>query len=207
MIIDYAENIKTYPENILNFKGNFDYVCPYCGAKRSFVRHGTYQRHSISFIEDWPLEERLCVLRLKCTSCKHTHAILPFDIIPFSIYCAMARLNICAKVYLQGIAIQKLCEKCHLSYQVIYGFIKQFKAMLHSLVLFLRQENLWNASRSPSFKETLELILKAPSMVTLFQKYLYHHRRPLFLNRKSSSSYRFSIGYSMVKPHSFCIFP
>jgi len=93
MIIDFNINFNTYKENILNKKSNFEYICPKCGAKHSFIRHSTYKRY-ISFVEDNTLQEgTITIVRLKCTSCSSTHAILPKDIIPYHLYLLFDVLN------------------------------------------------------------------------------------------------------------------
>jgi len=51
-----------------------------CGCSGCMVRHGFYLRR----FKDSYGTKRIRILRLKCTRCKRTHAILPAAIVPYS---------------------------------------------------------------------------------------------------------------------------
>lgn len=195
MIIDYSVDSKSYKENILDYKGIFHWECPTCGAKHSLIRHATYQRNLISFREGILVEESLCILRLKCNSCIHTHAILPFDVIPFSIYSGVTILTICSMVLLGGLSPEKVCEDLPLSYQLVYGFLKLLLLFHSEITLFLRHFHEWNAAFSPTPKDVLYRFQGFSPSRKFFQNYLYYHRSPLFLKRNCSSTYPFWIGF------------
>ena len=92
MIIDFSLSRNNYHE-ILKFYGDWSYQCPVCGAKHHLVRHGSYERYLIFPGDDTALEYTcMTVLRLKCTSCSATHAVLPMDIIPFHQFSVQAVL-------------------------------------------------------------------------------------------------------------------
>ena len=63
-----------------------DQCCPYCGAKSNMKPHDSYSRYMVTLKGDKPVTESLCVPRVKCTSCGHTHALLPEMLIPYSSY-------------------------------------------------------------------------------------------------------------------------
>lgn len=195
MIIDYSINSKTYKENILDFKGSFPWKCPTCGARHSLTRHATYFRNLVSLRDGILEEEKLCILRLKCNSCTHTHAILPFDVVPFLVYSGSTVLTICSMVFLENHSTKKIGKALSLSYQLIYGFLKRLLSFLAPITLFLRQFHLWNRSVSPDEKEIFDCFSEFSHTQGLFQSYLYYHRYPLFLIRRCSSSYLFWTGF------------
>ena len=51
-----------------------------CGCSGCMVRHGFYLRR----FKDCYGTKRIRILRLKCTQCKRTHAILPVVMVPYS---------------------------------------------------------------------------------------------------------------------------
>ena len=53
--------------------------CP-CGCSGMLIRHGSYNR-TLKFQGE---SLQLSILRLKCKSCGHTHAILPSAVVPYS---------------------------------------------------------------------------------------------------------------------------
>ena len=102
MIIDFTHSFKDYDE-ILNFYGIWDYDClnPECGARQHPMRrHAKYERSLVLWDASARRlkEERMEILRLKCSSCDTTHAVLTLDIIPFfeySIYAFLALVSLC----------------------------------------------------------------------------------------------------------------
>ena len=149
MIIDFTVDFNNYREKILNNYSFFYYICPKCGAKHSFTRHGSYERN-ICFIDNYHniCEEKMCVLRLKCTSCESTHAVLPKEIIPYCIYSASFIIKVLSEYYLEDTKILALCSSFSISFQIIYSFISKFIEFLTSSFSVLRNLG-YEISRSP----------------------------------------------------------
>jgi hypothetical protein len=139
MIIDFTVNFNNYREKILNNYSVFYYICPKCGAKHSFTRHGSYERN-ISFIDKNHniCEEKICILRLKCSSCDSTHAILSNDVIPYCIYSASLIIKVLSKYYSENNKISNICSLFSISFQLIYSFISKFIEFLTSSFSVLR---------------------------------------------------------------------
>ena len=139
MIIDFTVNFNNYKGKILNNYSFFYYTCPKCGAKHSFTRHGSYERN-VCFIDNYHniYEEKICVLRLKCSSCGSTHAILPKEIIPYCIYSASFIIKVLSEYYLEDTKISDLCSSFSISFQLIYSFISKFIEFLTSSFSVLR---------------------------------------------------------------------
>ena len=58
-------------------------ICPHCGAKQSLSYLGSYERHLVTYENNSYIDNRLDIPRYICSSCRHTHAILPAMIIPY----------------------------------------------------------------------------------------------------------------------------
>lgn len=151
MIIDFSVNFNNYREKILNNYSFFDYTCPKCGAKHSLTRHGSYERN-ICFMKDLHNidEEKMSVLRLKCSSCRSTHAVLPNDIIPYCIYSFSTIINILTRYYVKNEKILTIGEELYISFQLIYNFISRFLEFLDSSLIVLKNLGLFNISSTPS---------------------------------------------------------
>ncbi len=157
MIIDFEESFNTYDEKILNNYGVFDYVCPTCGAKHSFIRHGTYERN-ICFAKDYKVTETtIVVLRLFCKSCEKTHAILPNDVVPYCIYSFSFMLDVLIEKVINLKKISEICDGFNISFQLIFNFVDRFIKFANSCQYVLI--NLGVLNNSGDFKEILTSLL------------------------------------------------
>lgn len=84
MITINMNNFKTITSNIYNNLMDklqlWSIPCPCCHHKGCLIRHGHYER----MVKAISGTVKLSVLRVKCNSCGHTHAILPESLIPYS---------------------------------------------------------------------------------------------------------------------------
>ncbi|WP_395939534.1 DUF6431 domain-containing protein [Clostridium sp. DJ247] len=139
MIIDFNVNYNNYNEKILNNYSIFYYICPKCGAKHSLTRHGNHERN-VCFIDDSQnvRDRKIIILRVKCSSCNSTHAILPNDIIPYCIYSFSFILNVLTEYYSNEHRVLDICSKFSISFQILYMFILKFSLFLNSCTTVLR---------------------------------------------------------------------
>lgn len=83
MITIIINKFKTLtPKNYKNFFdqiNTFSLKCS-CNKKGCLIRHGCYNRTIITSEDKFSID----VLRVKCTSCGKTHAVLPHLIVPYS---------------------------------------------------------------------------------------------------------------------------
>ena len=61
-------------------------TCPICRSTGNCHIHHYYGRSIIDFKAGRQEKSDLCVLRVFCDSCRHSHAVLPDIIIPYSSY-------------------------------------------------------------------------------------------------------------------------
>jgi hypothetical protein len=183
MIIDFAENINTYKENILNNYGFLKYICPTCSSGHSLTRHCIYNRNITFFENDILIDKKIKILRVKCLSCNKTHAILPGDIIPYSIYSYSTIMRILFEYFLKSFKIKKLTDEYNISFQLIYFFISKFKEFLKECVFVLRMLKIINDILSPSISDVFGAILKV-SLNKSFQKTYFNETQWVFLMKK-----------------------
>ncbi len=196
MIIDYSTNFKQYEEKILYFQGIWSWDCPCCGAKHALHRHGTYTRNLLTFENNTIIEHKIEILRVLCSSCGHTHAILPWDVIPFQIYSASTILQMFLMYYIEEKSILKISSLTNISHQLLYIFLNHFVLFLKQLELLLRSLKLWNSCLKPTSSEIVKAIMMTSHPPSFFIEYLCVNRSPLLLTRRSSETYPLVFGFS-----------
>lgn len=108
--------------------------CPCCGSKHPTWRfHASYERHLISYEKGIPVCFLITITRWICSSCSHTHAILPEILIPHSSYSLFFILSLLRDYYLGTYSVATLCDKYQISVSTLYGWKK----------LFLLHKKLW----------------------------------------------------------------
>lgn len=169
MIIDFTVNFNNYDDRILKDYSIITYTCPKCGAKHSLTRHGCYERN-VFFIDEFDSiqDRRMLILRVKCSSCKSTHAILPNDIIPYCIYSFSFILKVLATYYSKKHKVQEMCSNFSISFQVLYMFISKLLSFLNSCKPVLR-------SLGCAIASTSDTIVSAITNYQLNGNFLYQY--------------------------------
>ena len=132
MIICFNEKINSLNEENLNF--NYiqkimptlddvkDHKCPYCNRKNALINYGHYNRNVSFLCENEIKNFYVSIQRVRCKSCKRTHALLPCFIIPYVIMASFSIAKIVANTA-QKSAYQ-ICKLFSLSHQIIYTYIR-----------------------------------------------------------------------------------
>lgn len=105
-------------------------VCPTCGAPASaFHKDGHYTRQFICYQDKQAVYYELNINCLECSSCGHSHAILPNCIIPYSSYSIGFITNVLYH-YLtkQYRTIEELCLRFEISITTFYRIYHCFKS-------------------------------------------------------------------------------
>ena len=108
-------------------------TCPFCGVNHECSLHASYDRNLIDFISGKPVYHRITVTRVICSSCEHTHAILPDLIIPYSTYGIFFILRVIAEYLMHRTSIEKLCLRFSITHSMLYRWYQ----------LFLEHKSLW----------------------------------------------------------------
>ena len=131
-------------------------ACPVCGAKRpKWSYHASYGRYLISYETQGPVAYIIDIKRISCSSCKHTHAILPEFIIPFSSYSLLFILNV-LKDYFSRMKVTDICEKYEISVSMLYQWKK----------LFLCHKKLWLGILEDLYHKELDFLSHMPDFNT-----------------------------------------
>mgnify|MGYP006916095410 CR=1 FL=1 len=116
--LEKQKYIQSFMPNITDLHSN---VCPCCHAKNKLIKYGTYERN-LSILEDNDVVNyKVVVQRVFCTSCNHSHALLPNFIVPYKIMALVSIAQIVQKASVSS--AYKLAENIKISMQLIYSYI------------------------------------------------------------------------------------
>lgn len=103
-------------------------TCPVCGTTGYCQIHAYYGRSIIDFSCGRKKHSNLCILRVKCESCGHTHALLPDLIIPYSSYSLLFILQVLAEYFTRLCSVEALCERFGISRKQLYQWRRLFRS-------------------------------------------------------------------------------
>lgn len=194
MIIDYTTDNNAYKKNILYYKGKLEWECPICDAKHSLHRHGTYDRNLILLCNNSLKEIALTIQRVKCSACNHTHAILPWDVVPFGLYSLTAVLDICVNIYKENKPILSLTRQFQISYQLLYRFLQIVQSVVRQMCILLQYVNPKENFDHTTTGYIVNAICNTMKLPDFLRAYHRRYRTPLLLNRCSTVSYNLTFG-------------
>ena len=126
-------------------------ACPYCGAKGTCRKRGSYERNLVTFSDGKPEVIRLRIPRVQCP-CGKSHALLPELIVPYLSYSLPMILLILSDYFKRRLTIRGICEKYLVSPPLIYRFKKLFLLHKKQWLGVLRDMELC----APDFVERLQ---------------------------------------------------
>ena len=98
------------------------FSCPFCRTKHpGWKRHATYERYIISFENGKSVTYQVIIVRYRCSSCEHTHALLPEFLIPYRSYSILFILSVLKCYFSKSLTIEKICEKYSISVSTVYS--------------------------------------------------------------------------------------
>lgn len=115
--VSFDENLDLYDEG----KCNCDIKCPYCNSN-NLISHGYYQRTVIYDINNSFISKRVTIKRVKCKDCNKTHALLPFDIVPYK--------QVILSVIINCLYDDDYFNSTNFSYDTRMNWFKQYKIFL-----------------------------------------------------------------------------
>lgn len=103
-------------------------VCPFCGAKHSLALFASYKRHFVTYDNNEVHNNIITISRYICSSCGHTHAILPSVIVPYMSFSFKFTLSIIHD-YLVGKfnSVEAMCEHYCVAISTFYRILNKFK--------------------------------------------------------------------------------
>jgi len=103
-------------------------VCPCCGAKHSLTIFASYNRHLVTYNEGISINNNISISRYICSSCGHTHAILPSVIIPYMSFSFNFTISIIYDYLVHTFpSVEVMCEHYHIAISTFYRIFKKFK--------------------------------------------------------------------------------
>jgi hypothetical protein len=110
-----------------SFKPDLE-TCPSCGSCGNCSIHAYYGRSITDFSSGHRQKSDLCILRLSCDSCGHTHAILPDIIIPYSGYGLLFVLQVLGERFAGMHSVDEICEIYDISRKLFYKWLDLWKS-------------------------------------------------------------------------------
>lgn len=205
MIINFLYDADSYNKILSNY-GSWPYTCPSCKAVGKWQRHGIYSRYllvsegedvinkgsdalnddlsegnkayALKLIECGWKPCRMQILRFKCKICKHTHAILVKDMIPFSVYAIRSIAKI-VSYRISGQAIVMAEKENWISHQYFYQCIKQFEQEKPKLSMLYKNQVLEN--QLADREKQLIQVFERRQIPTVELSFFMQYQWPLFM--------------------------
>ena len=98
-------------------------TCPVCSSSGNCRIHAYYGRHITDFMSGRPVTSDICVLRVFCDSCRHSHAVLPDVIVPYSGYSLFFLLRLLGEYFSGLFTVEALCERFGILRNQLYKWI------------------------------------------------------------------------------------
>ena len=111
----------------------FKEACPFCHASGTLDSFASYERTVVDIVDGTIVYNRIMVQRLICSSCGHTHAVLPDFLIPYCQYSLPFILRVLWTYFTGNKTIAELCKQVQITPSMLY----RWKA------LFLKHCSLW----------------------------------------------------------------
>jgi hypothetical protein len=98
-----------------------EFPCPFCRTKHpGWKRHATYERYIISFENGASITYQVIIIRYRCSSCNHTHALLPEFLVPYRSYSILFILSVLKDYFSKSLTLEKISEKYGVSVSTVY---------------------------------------------------------------------------------------
>lgn len=108
------------------------HCCPLCHALGQFQQIHSYERDLIYISCGKRKQISLSVPRFQCTSCGHTHAVLPDILIPFGSYSLRFILTVLKEYLNRTVPVADLCLRWDIAISTLYDWIHLFQKHYNS---------------------------------------------------------------------------
>lgn len=179
MVYDFHQTCKTYEKNVYNREYFKTTPCPACPAIGRFKMHGSYWRNAIYFENQEIICKRMEIKRIRCASCRTTHAVLPGDIIPYKTLSLFVFIFILALFYIRKIPVLKIMKVWDFSFQFLYSVVRVFQMHINHIKQYFRETSPEDVPADLGDGGTLALIKKP--YIKFQSDYIKINRRPCFM--------------------------
>ena len=166
---------QLFDESVLNVCIS-DLPCPLCGSRQpNWSYFDSYTRYLISYEYDKYKDYIVSVPRYLCSSCGHTHALIPEIAIPYSSYSIIFILNVLKDRFLDNMSVAAICQKYVISVSTYYRWKK----------LYEQNRLLWLGVLEKITSSSGEFLNAHPSKETSTMLYIYWQRNGLSFLQQS----------------------
>lgn len=124
-------------------------ICSFCGAKHSLSFFASYKRHLVTYHGGTAFDNIITISRYACSSCGHTHAILPSVIIPYMSFSFRFTISIIYDYLVRTFtSVESMCEHYGIAITTFYRIFKSFK----------EHKKLWLGLMDDAIKSDLEFV-------------------------------------------------
>lgn len=166
-------------------------TCPACGSTGNCHIHDYYDRSIIDLKNGRQEKSSLCILRLLCSSCQKTHAVLPDILIPYSGYSLLFILRILGEYFSGSASIERLCEKYRISGKQLYKWLSLWKTHKQDWLGVLSNAEISNDAFWKTITSTINYSEFAINFYRRFQiSFLQSHADPAIAGKKTHTVIR-----------------
>ena len=112
-------SLSLFDASMTSFR-SYEETCPYCHRKGDCRIHAYYDRFLVDFIGGRPVAHRLRITRVRCSCCRHTHAVLPDPLIPYDHYSLVFILHVLKSYFRRNMSISDICNLFMIDARQIY---------------------------------------------------------------------------------------
>ncbi|MBI2345284.1 hypothetical protein HYV10_04435 [Candidatus Dependentiae bacterium] len=103
-------------------------ICPFCGAKHAFSLFASYKRHLVTYDNNEVHNNVIAISRYICSSCGHTHAILPSVIVPYMSFSFKFTVSVIHDYLIRKFnSVEAMCEHYGIAISTFYRILNKFK--------------------------------------------------------------------------------
>lgn len=103
-------------------------VCPFCGAKHTLSTFASYIRHLVTYDNNEVHNNIITISRYICSSCGHTHAILPSVIVPYLSFSFKFTVSVIHDYLVRKFnSVEAMCEHYDIAISTFYRILHKFK--------------------------------------------------------------------------------
>lgn len=217
MILVFLDKFNRYDENTIFLRSNLSVNilnayysentlpnCPKCNTNKHFEWHCSYSRNICTIINSEIVRTKVEILRLRCSGCTDTHAILPDDVIPYSYYGKSFVMHCLKMYYLENKSVADIVSITNTYEKLIYKFLKQYSDEFLSLIFFLKTYLSIYLEPDTSPNNVLEIINKIKNFKQFLKDYFSSTNRVFLMRKRQNIVTRKNlIGYHICKSVGF----
>lgn len=103
-------------------------ICPFCGTKHSLTLFASYKRNLVTYDNNEVQDNVITISRYICSSCGHTHAILPSVIVPYMSFSFKFIVSIIHDYLVHKFnSVEAMCGHYGIVISTFYRILSKFK--------------------------------------------------------------------------------